>query len=74
MKIRIKYVGTDENNVTVNSIYTVLGVVTTTGGEASAVIVNDLGEPRVTKTISDTSRWRLVSVETEVGKPEQIYP
>lgn len=74
MKIRIKYVGTDESNVTVNSIYTVLGVVTTTGGEAAAVIVNDLGEPRVTKTISDASRWQLVSVETEVGKPEQIYP
>jgi hypothetical protein len=60
--IKIKYVGSDESNVTVNQVYTVLGL-TQVGGDAAAIIINDLDEPRITKTISDVARWELVSVD-----------
>ena len=70
MIAKIKYVGTDESNVTLNQEYFVLGF-TDNGSSTRAFIVNNSGVPQQTQDLI-TTRWQLVSVE--YNGCIQVYP
>lgn len=72
MRIRAKYVGSGESNLTTNNDYDVIGFARDGGGNSFGVVIDDNGDIKYTTGINNTATWDLLSVETVTGL--QVYP
>lgn len=70
MLVQFRYTGTSDSNFTNNQIYVCLGFSDNTNG----MFVSNTGTIVPGAVTGGSQVFNLVSVETEVGKPEQIYP